>query len=65
MSTPTLDDQIACVTREIATRESVYKSRVEKGAMTQQKADWEKTCMKAVLSTLMAARSIAPLAGPR
>jgi hypothetical protein len=63
MSIPSLDDQIACVTREIALRERVYPKWVETGRMTKQKADHEISAMKAALGTLMAARSIAPLAG--
>jgi hypothetical protein len=63
MMTPSLDEQIACVTREIALREKVYPKWIETGRMTKQKAEHEIAAMKAALGTLMAARSIAPLAG--
>jgi hypothetical protein len=61
--TPSLDEQIACVTREIALRERVYPKWVATGRMTKQTAEHEVAAMKAALGTLMAARSIAPLAG--
>ena len=62
---PTLEEQISCVTREIALRERVYPRWVEGGRMTKQKADHEIASMKAALGTLMAARAIMPLVGPR
>jgi hypothetical protein len=61
--TPSLDEQIAAVTREIAIREAVYPKWVETGKMKKAKADHEIACMMAVLGTLMEARAIAPLAG--
>jgi hypothetical protein len=63
MNAPTLDEQIACVSREIAIRELVYPKWVEAGKLRKPVADHEIACMKAVLGTLMAARAIAPLAG--
>jgi hypothetical protein len=51
--TPSLDEQIAAVTREIAIREAVYPKLVETGKMKKQKAEHEIACMKAVLGTLM------------
>lgn len=48
-----LDEQIACVKREIAMRERVYPKWVEKGRMPQDKADHELSAMKAVLQTLI------------
>jgi hypothetical protein len=51
---PSLDEMIACVTREIAFREFVYPKSVERGKMTQKKADHETSCMKGVLGVLMA-----------
>ncbi len=49
----TLDDQIACVKREIGMREFVYPRRVADGKMKQDKADHELAAMKAVLATLI------------
>ena len=49
---PTLDEQIACVEREIAMRERVYPGWVRAGRMTQQKADREIETMRAVLATV-------------
>jgi hypothetical protein len=65
MRAPTLEDQIASVSREVALREHVYKKMVETGRMTKLNADHEIACMRAALGTLMAARAIAPLAGKR
>jgi hypothetical protein len=63
MNAPTLDEQIASISREIAIRERVYPKWVETGKMKKPAADHEIACMKAALGTLMAARAIAPLAG--
>lgn len=49
---PSLADQIECVKREIAMRESVYPRWVGARKMTQAKADRELACMRAVLETL-------------
>lgn len=44
--------QIKCVEREVAMRERAYAGWVERGKMTQQRADEEIDCMRAVLETL-------------
>lgn len=48
-----IDDQIACVKREIGMREKVYPRWIEQKKMTQAKADKEIETMKAVLVTLI------------
>lgn len=53
----TLDQQIACVKREIALRERVYPGWVSKGSMKQEKADHEIAAMKAVLQTLFVVKA--------
>jgi hypothetical protein len=50
---PNLTDQVACVRREIAMRESVYARRVADGKMRQVTADRELETMRAVLNTLL------------
>ncbi len=52
MSDPTIEDQITCVKREIRLRENAYAKWVATKRMTQQTADKELGCMRAVLSTL-------------
>jgi hypothetical protein len=47
-----IDDQRAAVKREIAFRERLYPRWIEKGRMTQEKADHELRVMRAVLQTL-------------
>ena len=47
-----IEDQIACVKREIGMREKVYPRWIEQKRMTQAKADKEIETMKAVLVTL-------------
>jgi len=47
-----LDEQIACVEREIAMRRRVYPKWVGKGRMTPARADHEIETMEAVLRTL-------------
>lgn len=47
-----LQEQIACVQREIGMRERVYPRWVEAKRMSQEKADKEIAAMKAVLETL-------------
>lgn len=47
-----LSDQIACVKREIATRQRVYPRWVSEGKMPQAAADRETNTMLAVLATL-------------
>jgi len=46
-----LNDQIACVEREIRMRERVYRWTAI-GKLTQDAADREILCMRAVLATL-------------
>lgn len=52
-----IDEQIACVARELALRENVYRNRVERKAMKQELADLEIARMKAVLETLKSVRA--------
>lgn len=49
---PTLAEQIACVRREIMMRERVYPGWVNKGRMSQTKAEHELLVMRQVLVTL-------------
>jgi hypothetical protein len=55
MNAPTLDEQIACVSRVIAIREKVYPELIKTGKMKKPEGDHEIACMKAALGTLMAA----------
>lgn len=48
----TIDEQIACVERELGMREHVYANRVLERRMTQKTADKELAHMRAVLETL-------------
>lgn len=50
--TLSLDQQIACVKRELGFRARVYPRFVFAGKLTQAKADFEIACMKEVLATL-------------
>lgn len=52
-----LDEQIACVTREIEMREQVYARRVLNHQMTQKTADRELRAMRAVLDTLKSVKA--------
>ncbi len=56
-----LDDQIACVEREIAMRERAYPRWVERGRMGQSEADRELLFMRAVLHTLQRVQRPDPL----
>lgn len=49
---PSLDEQIACVEREIRLREFVYPRRVRDKRLTQAKAEREIETMRAVKATL-------------
>ena len=49
-----IDDQIACVAREIAMRRRVYRKRVESFQMDGDHAEREIETMEAVLETLKA-----------
>ena len=48
----TIDDQIACVERELEMRPKVYLRLIAQRKMTAQRADHEIACMEAVLKTL-------------
>lgn len=48
----TIDDQLACVERELALRRRIYLDLIHKRKMTAQRADHEIACMEAVLKTL-------------
>lgn len=48
-----IEQQIACVKREIGMRERVYPRWVENKKMSQEKADAEISTMKDVLETLI------------
>ena len=49
---PTLDDEIACVRREIQYRERVYPRWVAEGKMKPDAADRQLALMRAVLGRL-------------
>jgi hypothetical protein len=49
---PSIDEQIACVEREIRLREFVYPRRVRDKRLTQAKADRELETMRAIKATL-------------
>lgn len=51
-SPASLDEQIACVEREIRMRCRVYSRAVAEKHMTQAKADHELRCMRGVLDSL-------------
>ena len=65
MSAPpiTLDEQIACVAREIRMRRQVYPRWVEAHRMSQAQADHQLAAMTAVLENLQAQRPAAPEQG--
>lgn len=52
----TLDQQIACVAREIALRRNVYPKWAASGRMKQETADKELAGMEAVIETLKQAK---------
>jgi hypothetical protein len=56
-----LEEQIACVKREIAMRKNVYAKRVLSGSMKQAEADREIARMEAVLETLNRIGLVTPL----
>jgi hypothetical protein len=56
-ATATLTDQIDCVKREIAMRERVYPTWVDRRRMSQEQMDRELGRMRAVLRTLQALQS--------
>ena len=53
----TLEDQIACIERELGYRRSVYARRVADQKMSQALSDREISRMEAVLATLKALRA--------
>ena len=53
-----LDDQIACVRRELSMREKCYPGFVQKGQLSKAVADVELPRMRSVLSTLIQLRSM-------
>ena len=58
--TPTLDEQIDCVKREIGMRERVYPKWVQLRRLSQEQADRELGRMRAVLNTLQNLKRAAP-----
>jgi hypothetical protein len=52
-----LEDQIDCVRREINKRKEVYPRLVAAKKLSEEKADLEIRLMRAVLATLLGARS--------
>lgn len=58
MRSPTIDEQIAEIHREMALRNNVYPKWVLMGRLTQQKADHQIACMKATLDVLMAYKAM-------
>lgn len=50
----TIEDQVACVERELRMRRSAYPRWILAGRMTQAKANMEIATMEAVLATLQA-----------
>lgn len=61
MSEPiSLDDQLACVQREIRMRERVYPRWTATGKMTAAHAERELAAMRAVLDTLAALKPAEP-----
>jgi len=59
-ATVSIEDQIACVERELKYREHVYPRRIADKKMTQQLADREMTRMQAVLQTLQLQKITGP-----
>lgn len=53
----TIDDQIACVERELGYRNRVYARGVASGGMSKKKADYEIEVMTEVLNTLKKLKS--------
>lgn len=60
MSTPSIDEQIRDVEREIKMRERAYPRWVDSGRLKQTDADYRLACMRAVLDTLRAHRDATP-----
>lgn len=49
---PDIDEQIACIVREIAMRQRVYPRFIERGTLSKEKAAKELRVMSEVLGTL-------------
>ncbi|MBW8268317.1 hypothetical protein [Caldovatus aquaticus] len=58
MTTPTLDEQIAELKRELALRERAFPRFVASGRMKQAEADRSMARMKAALHTLLAVQAV-------
>lgn len=58
--TITIDEQIACVEREIKLRRRVYPRRIEHHFMTRKFATEQIAAMEAVLETVKTARATGP-----
>lgn len=52
----TIDDEIACIRREIVMRQRVYPRWVAAGKMKQDTADREIACMEAVNARLLSVK---------
>jgi hypothetical protein len=48
----TLQQQLACATRELALRQRVYPKQVAMGKMAEAQAAYEQKCMYAIVETL-------------
>lgn len=57
-----IEEQIACAKRELALRQRVYPSFVDRKKITADKATYEIEAMKAVLKTLEAIKDIGAIA---
>lgn len=57
----TIDEQIACVEREIRKRRTAYPRWVATGRMSRDKADREIATMEAVATTLCRLRTAPPV----
>jgi hypothetical protein len=55
---PTLDEQIACVRREVGVRERFYPGWIENGRIKPETADRELAGMRAALHTLEQIRAM-------
>jgi hypothetical protein len=65
MTMVTIEQQLACVKREIALRERVYPRFVAEQRLTQEKADAELATMRAVLVTLGTVKDYPPLSSDK
>lgn len=58
----TIDEQIACAKRELAMRQRVYPSFVDRKKMTPDKAGHEIEAMRAIIKTLETIKAIGAIA---